>query len=120
VRKVRTALQLSGQGPDGLDGLDMSRYMQTTAETGVDSVVRLEALYDVVSVVNHHGKDATGGHYTAHCRHCVDGQWYAFNDDRVRAIATSEVWLPEDVYIICLLRASGARSAKLRSLKCRD
>lgn len=99
AKKVRTPVILpSGGGQaNALQQLDLSSYFSSPQEEPV--------LYDIVSIVNHHGRDAVSGHYTAHCRHCVDGQWYSFNDDRVQAIGLEEVWLPEEVYLFCLQRS---------------
>jgi ubiquitin C-terminal hydrolase len=60
--------------------------------------------YDIVGVVNHHGLDTNNGHYTAHCKHDVDGQWYKFDDQNVSAIDASAVWMPECAYVVCLVR----------------
>jgi len=102
VRKVRTSITLENEGSDGLDGLDLSRYADAPPGT---------AVYDIVSIINHHGRDAACGHYTAHCRHCVDGQWYSFNDEVVAPIETSEVWLPGEAYMVCLARRDPDRTA---------
>ncbi|CAK0894139.1 unnamed protein product, partial [Prorocentrum cordatum] len=49
-----------------------------------------QALYDIVGIVNHHGSHADCGHYTAHCRHCIDDLWYRFDDDQVSQISAQE------------------------------
>eukprot|EP00930_Biecheleria_cincta_P039645 TRINITY_DN27237_c0_g1_i1.p1 TRINITY_DN27237_c0_g1~~TRINITY_DN27237_c0_g1_i1.p1 ORF type:complete len:213 (+),score=19.48 TRINITY_DN27237_c0_g1_i1:29-640(+) len=97
VQKIRTPLALAGEGTQGLEGLDLGLHT-TLGEPSQESV------YDVASIVNHVGRDAVCGHYTAHCRHCVDGQWYSFNDDLVTPIHDRDIWLPEDAYILCLVR----------------
>jgi hypothetical protein len=63
-----------------------------------------QALYDIVGIVNHHGKDADSGHYTAHCLHCIDDLWYRFDDDKVSQIPADEVWLPDSAYILFLMK----------------
>ncbi|XP_071763429.1 ubiquitin carboxyl-terminal hydrolase 31-like [Centroberyx gerrardi] len=47
-------------------------------------------LYDLYAVCNHHGT-MQGGHYTAHCKNSIDGQWYCFDDSDVQAISDDEV-----------------------------
>ncbi|XP_029311832.1 LOW QUALITY PROTEIN: ubiquitin carboxyl-terminal hydrolase 31-like [Cottoperca gobio] len=47
-------------------------------------------LYDLYAVCNHHGT-MQGGHYTAHCKNSIDGQWYCFDDSDVQPIAEDEV-----------------------------
>ncbi|XP_069011845.1 ubiquitin carboxyl-terminal hydrolase 31-like [Embiotoca jacksoni] len=47
-------------------------------------------LYDLYAVCNHHGT-MQGGHYTAHCKNSIDGQWYCFDDSDVHPIAEDDV-----------------------------
>ncbi|XP_076008186.1 ubiquitin carboxyl-terminal hydrolase 31-like [Genypterus blacodes] len=47
-------------------------------------------LYDLYAVCNHHGT-MQGGHYTAHCKNSIDGQWYCFDDSDVHSIAEDDV-----------------------------
>ncbi|XP_031699683.1 ubiquitin carboxyl-terminal hydrolase 31-like [Anarrhichthys ocellatus] len=47
-------------------------------------------LYDLYAVCNHHGT-MQGGHYTAHCKNSIDGQWYCFDDSDVQPISEDEV-----------------------------
>ncbi|XP_060885057.1 ubiquitin carboxyl-terminal hydrolase 31-like [Labrus mixtus] len=47
-------------------------------------------LYDLYAVCNHHGT-MQGGHYTAHCKNSIDGQWYCFDDSDVQPIPEVEV-----------------------------
>ncbi|KAJ3608181.1 hypothetical protein NHX12_025231 [Muraenolepis orangiensis] len=47
-------------------------------------------LYDLYAVCNHHG-NMQGGHYTAHCKNSIDGQWYCFDDSDVHSIADDHV-----------------------------
>ncbi|XP_033840543.1 ubiquitin carboxyl-terminal hydrolase 31-like [Periophthalmus magnuspinnatus] len=47
-------------------------------------------LYDLYAVCNHHGT-MQGGHYTAHCKNSIDGQWYCFDDSDVHPISEEEV-----------------------------
>lgn len=47
-------------------------------------------MYQLVATVNHHGKGAAGGHYTADVRQ-MDGSWLRFNDAVVDAVSTHTV-----------------------------
>ncbi|KAK9530499.1 hypothetical protein VZT92_011995 [Zoarces viviparus] len=47
-------------------------------------------LYDLYAVCNHHGT-MQGGHYTAHCKNSIDGQWYCFDDSDVQPMSEDEV-----------------------------
>ncbi|XP_056286045.1 ubiquitin carboxyl-terminal hydrolase 31-like [Pseudoliparis swirei] len=47
-------------------------------------------LYDLYAVCNHHGT-MQGGHYTAHCKNSIDGQWYCFDDSDVQHMSEDEV-----------------------------
>ncbi|XP_059893100.1 ubiquitin carboxyl-terminal hydrolase 31-like [Gadus macrocephalus] len=47
-------------------------------------------LYDLYAVCNHHG-NMQGGHYTAHCKNSIDGQWYCFDDSDVHSIVDDHV-----------------------------
>ncbi|XP_037319032.2 ubiquitin carboxyl-terminal hydrolase 31-like [Pungitius pungitius] len=47
-------------------------------------------LYDLYAVCNHHGT-MQGGHYTAHCKNSIDGQWYCFDDSDVQPLSEDEV-----------------------------
>ncbi|KAK0135111.1 Ubiquitin carboxyl-terminal hydrolase 31 [Merluccius polli] len=47
-------------------------------------------LYDLYAVCNHHG-NMHGGHYTAHCKNSIDGQWYCFDDSEVQPMADDDV-----------------------------
>jgi len=96
LTKVRTPVRFPTNGCESPGSLDLGRY--------VVSPEPQSAPYDMISIVNHHGRDAVAGHYTAHCQHCVDGRWYAFNDDRVNTLQGSDVWLPEEAYILCLMQ----------------
>merc|ERR1719373_775942 len=77
-------------GDAGLDGLDLGQYTAS----------REEILYDVTSIVNHHGPDTVYGHYTVHCRHAVDGRWHKYDDDSNYAIDASAAWLPDCAYVV--------------------
>ena len=62
--------------------LDMNEILGQTGK-GTKSVV-----YELVAVLNHEGKSAHSGHYTADIQHCeafsgVDKRWFKFDDARV-------------------------------------
>jgi len=67
------------------------------------------AMYDIIGIVNHHGKNAHTGHYTAHCLHCVECKWYSFNDGKVTKLAIDDEWLPEQAYILFLMKRRNQR-----------
>jgi len=83
-------------------------------ERTIDKPVNLEmytvsrqkghAMYDIMGIVNHHGANANSGHYTAHCLHCVECKWYCFDDRKVTQLAIGDVWLPEQAYILFLMK----------------
>lgn len=108
IRKVRTLIELP---ESSTRGLDFGKYTAFPAATSAEAAATSpapqeppELLYDIVSIVNHHGLNAFCGHYTAHCRHCVEGAWYQYDDTRVTALEPAKVWLPGDAYVLCLLR----------------
>uniref|UniRef100_A0A8C6ZJL0 ubiquitinyl hydrolase 1 n=1 Tax=Nothoprocta perdicaria TaxID=30464 RepID=A0A8C6ZJL0_NOTPE len=65
-----------------LRGLDMGPHV---AQRG-----RLDYLYDLYAVCNHHGS-MQGGHYTAYCCNSLDGQWYSYDDSMVEGVREDEV-----------------------------
>lgn len=85
---------------DQLTGLDLHELAGTAKKS--------QARYDIVAIVNHVGRDAISGHYTANCRHCVDDHWYAFDDERVDRLDETKVWIPQAAYVVWLMRRSGA------------
>jgi len=124
TRKVQAFLRCPGE-------LDLSDF--------VSSRQREAAIYDVVSVANHHGGYGSG-HYTAFCRvgkpcfleagesqiceHSDDGtggnwlsavgEWYEFDDSHVsRRTCRADCVVTKDAYVIFLLRR-GQEGVKLR------
>ncbi|KAM7296793.1 ubiquitin carboxyl-terminal hydrolase 43 [Ixodes scapularis] len=57
------------------------------------------AKYDLYALCSHHGAGLQGGHYTACCKNPVDGNWYLFDDARVRP-ATPEDLMARDAYLL--------------------
>ncbi|KAK7008353.1 Ubiquitin carboxyl-terminal hydrolase 31, partial [Halocaridina rubra] len=64
-------------------------------------------VYDLYAVVNHHGKDLQGGHYTAVCKNTADNKWYNFDDSKVEVTDEDQVVNP-DAYILFYQRRSDA------------
>nr|CBN81327.1 Ubiquitin carboxyl-terminal hydrolase 31 [Dicentrarchus labrax] len=62
-------------------------------------------LYDLYAVCNHHGT-MQGGHYTAHCKNSIDGQWYCFDDSDVHPISEDEVCKPTGYILFYQRRAT--------------
>lgn len=60
-------------------------------------------VYDVICVANHHGPFGYG-HYTATCRHPVDGRFYHFNDDNVQDLVDDRDVLSSKSYVLFLMR----------------
>jgi ubiquitin C-terminal hydrolase len=54
--------------------------------------------YDLVSVVQHMGSMG-GGHYIAHAKHKVSGQWHTYNDSVVTPIDEAQV-LQKEAYVL--------------------
>jgi hypothetical protein len=54
--------------------------------------------YDLVSVVQHSGSMG-GGHYIAHAKHKVSGQWHTYNDSIVTPIEVAQV-LQKEAYVL--------------------
>jgi len=65
---------------------------------------RESLIYDVACVANHSGQFHSG-HYTATCRHPVDGKFYVFDDDEVREVGDNEnVFSQGGAYVLFLIR----------------
>uniref|UniRef100_A0A3Q3M0M9 ubiquitinyl hydrolase 1 n=1 Tax=Mastacembelus armatus TaxID=205130 RepID=A0A3Q3M0M9_9TELE len=62
-------------------------------------------LYDLYAVCNHHGT-MQGGHYTAHCKNSIDGQWYCFDDSDVHPISEDDVCKPTAYILFYQRRAT--------------
>ena len=57
------------------------------------------ALYQLVAVVVHHGRNLGGGHYTCFCKDSMNGRWYHFNDEHVAAV-DEEVVCRSEAYML--------------------
>ncbi|CAJ0575446.1 unnamed protein product, partial [Mesorhabditis spiculigera] len=78
-----------------LEGLDMTPYMAPNTGRGESHV------YDLCSIVVHQGSGISSGHYTAYGR--SGGQWWHFNDDRVK-LSTPPVVLKQKAYLLFYMR----------------
>ncbi|OQR98273.1 ubiquitin-specific protease [Achlya hypogyna] len=67
-----------------------NRIRRGYTNTNLEQSRCLETHYDMYGVVNHQGA-LGGGHYTAYAKNSVDGNWYSYDDDRVRLIEESKV-----------------------------
>ncbi|CAG0889491.1 unnamed protein product [Darwinula stevensoni] len=67
-------------------------------------------LYDLYAVVNHHGSDLQGGHYTAYCKNSMDGKWYEFDDTQVESLSEGAL-VTQDAYLLFYQRRSHASSS---------
>lgn len=69
------------------------------------------ALYDLYALCSHHGAGLQGGHYTACCKNPVDGNWYLFDDARVRP-ASAEDLSARDAYLLFYKRQPTSSNAR--------
>ncbi|KAH8959219.1 hypothetical protein BDL97_06G067900 [Sphagnum fallax] len=60
--------------------------------------------YELVATVTHHGKDPSGGHYTADCKQ-NDGRWIRFDDAKVSLVGLNRV-LHDQAYVLFYKRVS--------------
>lgn len=94
VRKPRARVER----PEGVDRpLDLGQHLALKGR-------RAPMLYDIVGIVNHHGRDGDTGHYTADCLHNIDQTWCRFDDTKVQKLELPDVWLPEAAYVIFLVK----------------
>ncbi len=75
-----------------ISGLDLRRYLKSTADISGGSV------YDLFAVSNHYG-GLTGGHYTATCFNSFVGKWLYFNDSSV-SVADEEDIVSSAGYVL--------------------
>ena len=60
-------------------------------------------IYDLVAVSRHVGQLGSG-HYTAIARNEVDGEWYNFDDSRVRKLKPEEQVSDPSAYVVFYIR----------------
>mmetsp|Transcript_38076 Transcript_38076/g.89152 ORF Transcript_38076/g.89152 Transcript_38076/m.89152 type:complete len:913 (+) Transcript_38076:49-2787(+) len=87
TRYTRERLNIPVSFP--LEGLDMSQF-STASSQNSKSECPETMLYDLAGVSTHFG-GLGGGHYIAHARSSVDGEWYCFDDKDVRRITAEDV-----------------------------
>ncbi|CAK4376833.1 unnamed protein product [Aphanomyces euteiches] len=68
----------------------INRVRRGYTNTNLEQSRCLETHYDMYGVVNHQGA-LGGGHYTAYAKNAVDGNWYCYDDERVRLVEESKV-----------------------------
>ncbi|RHY87942.1 hypothetical protein DYB35_009117 [Aphanomyces astaci] len=69
---------------------NINRARRGYTNTNLEQSRCLETHYDLYGVVNHQGA-LGGGHYTAYAKNSMDGNWYCYDDERVRLIEESKV-----------------------------
>ncbi|KDO31693.1 hypothetical protein SPRG_03611 [Saprolegnia parasitica CBS 223.65] len=84
-----TAADPADASSDATD-VAQNRIRRGYTNTNLEQSRCLETHYDMYGVVNHQGA-LGGGHYTAYAKNSVDGNWYSYDDDRVRLIEESKV-----------------------------
>jgi len=82
--------------------VDLSEWVQAESKESL--------VYDVQCVANHSGPFGSG-HYTATCRHPIDGKWYHFNDDHVEEVKDLDKILSHKAYVLFLVRNSSAATS---------
>jgi ubiquitin carboxyl-terminal hydrolase 8 len=60
-------------------------------------------VYEMQCVANHSGAFGSG-HYTAMCRHPIDGKWYHFNDDKVDEVLDEDKVFTAKAYVLFFMR----------------
>ncbi|CAK0861151.1 unnamed protein product [Prorocentrum cordatum] len=71
-------------------------------------------VYDVICVANHHGPFGYG-HYTATCRHPIDGRFYHFNDDVVEELVDDRDVLSAKSYVLFLMRQPASEALRIHA-----
>ena len=84
-----------------LDGLRMGDFV-TSSSSSSSSSSRAAAdgpEYKLYGMVIHHGRAMDQGHFTAMAL-AEDGDWYEFNDHRVRRLASSDEVKSQQAYLL--------------------
>jgi len=79
--------------------IDLSDWVQTESKESL--------IYNVQCVANHSGSFGSG-HYTAMCRHPIDGKWYNFNDGSVEEVKDESKVLTSKAYVLFLVRTGSS------------
>lgn len=69
--------------------VDFTETMCLTGSETNDTINKV-VQYDLYAVSNHIGS-CYGGHYTAFCKHHIQGKWYQFNDTCVTPVSNSAI-----------------------------
>mmetsp|Transcript_10540 Transcript_10540/g.19394 ORF Transcript_10540/g.19394 Transcript_10540/m.19394 type:complete len:510 (+) Transcript_10540:92-1621(+) len=75
--------------------IDLSDFVQTEQKESL--------VYDIMCVANHSGPFGSG-HYTATCRHPIDGRFYHFNDGHVEEVKDIDKVVSHKAYVLFLIR----------------
>ena len=75
VKKIQTHIKFP------IEGFNLKAYYQED----------VDCLYDLCSVVVHHGRGLNEGHYTAMAKNYLSKSWFLFNDQRVTPTEVEEV-----------------------------
>ena len=70
-----------------VEGLDLRHFLH---KEFIGSPLSSCSEYDLLGIVNHRGS-FNGGHYVAYCKNFETGQWFEYDDSRVREIEESEL-----------------------------
>lgn len=65
-----------------ITGLDLKEYMS--------EYISGDCIYDLYAVIHQWGT-LGGGHYVAYTKNLINGQWYYYNDDKVKRVKPEEV-----------------------------
>jgi len=67
-------------------------------------------IYDLTSVICHHGLAAAAGHYTAFCKEPYRNQWKHLDDERVREVSEAEALQQSEAYLFFYSMRTTAQS----------
>lgn len=73
-----------------------------------DTIEDLDATFNLVGVVNHHGLNAQSGHYTCDCYDFKSKEWRNYNDSSVKYITDNDVYdgRSKSGYIVLYMHSS--------------
>ena len=84
-----------------MEGLDLRHFLHREF---IGSPLSSSSEYDLLGIVNHRGS-FNGGHYVAYCKNFETGQWYEFDDSRVRVISEPEL-MAVQAYLLFYIQKS--------------
>jgi len=76
-----------------INGLDLSNFVK---EYGYH---QHPPIYDLYAVTNHYGS-AFGGHYTAFCKNPDSGEWYLYDDKKVKKVKEENDIITKAAYLL--------------------